>query len=455
MKQRKNKLLYVILAIVLILPCFLLSCEVAPDNEMTEVCVDNDHPSGYDYILTEADVNEINAAYAEKHNVKNMNWLASTEEASERRARIYFYFGKYGDTLVIWRNYDSEKRCCFSLEGYEFNFYIGSVWFIKNGKLYYNDDLPVEGLMTAAEAKAFYQDYMVNYLPNLHQDYEVAAFISKIEIPTEDEMAQINDVYDKWIVDKLYNEYISLLSEESQKYVYRSIYNEIGYEPHRFFHKDKFEDYHYYGKIGGKVFLAVETSANYFTSYNSAGYNFVYSGKSPGPLVYVDGVLTEVDEAYQNGIVSEAEIKELHERYLAYYYYFAGGRKEGAIPDELVIREYDETYKSPIELSINEIREIAWEYIEKERNLNSAHGVRCYGKFEGGVYAVMVDGPYMYMQALETERVADYEFYYNNSQKIKIYKDGVFYSMNEAYLMGLISKSDIASIQWEKTVIQD
>ena len=70
-------------------------------------------------------------------------------------------------------------------------------------------------------------------------------------------------------------------------------------------------------------------------------------------------------------------------------------------------------------------------------------------------YAVMVDGPYFYTQALETERVAGYEFHYNNGQKIKIYKDGVFYSMNEAYFMGIISESDVASIEWEKIAVED
>ena len=453
MTHRQNKTLFAILALVFFLPCLVLSCEIAPDTETTGVSVDNNPPRGYDYILTEADVDEINTAFAEKHGVRKMNWLASTVEASERKPGMFFYFGKYGDTLVIWRSYASEIRCCFSLEGYEFNFYIGSVWFIKNGKLYYNDDLPVEGLMTADEAKEFYDDYIVNYLPCVRRDYEAVEFISNIEIPTKEEMIRINDAYDKWVFDKLYNEYISLMSEDSRKYVYQSIYNEIGYEPHRFFHKDKFEEYHYYGKIGGKFFIAAETVRNSYSKYESGvpGYNFVYSGQSSGPLVYVDGVLTEVCEAYQKGIVSEAEIKELHERYLKYYYYFAGGKKEEPVPSELKIGNIHPD-SSPMELTEEEKRSIVWEYIDSDE-LQYTYGVRCYGKFDGGVYAVMIDGPYMYTQSHETERVANYEFEYANSQKIKIYKDGVFYSMNEAYLMGIISISDVASIQWEKTAV--
>ena len=265
-------------------------------------------------------------------------------------------------------------------------------------------------------------------------------------------MKAINDAYEKWSLDA----YIARYSEDKAAEAIKEAYRSMGYDPHRFFNDSKFKEYHYYGKVGGKVFIAAERTAKIsFTAYDIADCRFVYTVVGSGPLVYADGVVTELSEAYRKGIVTDAEVAEMHERYLAYYYYFAGGRKEGEIPAELQIREYDDTYKSPIELTSDEIREIAWEYIDSEKDLKYQYGVRCFGKFENGAYAVMVDGPYFYTQALETERVAGYEFHYNNGQKIKIYKDGVFYSMNEAYFMGIISESDVASIQWEKSVIQD
>jgi hypothetical protein len=341
-------------------------------------------------------------------------------------------------------------KCCFNIEGYDFDFYIGIAYFIDGGKLYDNTDLP-EDVLTPEEAKDFYDAYAANYLPLVRKEYAVLEYISGLEIPSEEEMKDINDAYEQWYFDV----FISHYSEDKAAAATKEAYRQIGCDPHRFFNDSNFEEYHYYGKIGEKVFIAVEQTTNYFTAYNVAGFSFVYSGIRSAPLVYTDGVVTELSEAHRKGIVSDAEVAEMHERYLAYYYYLAGGRKDGAVPDELKLREYGETYKSPIELSIDEIREIAWEYIDNEKNLKYEHGVRCYGKFEGGVYAVMIDGPYMYLQALETERVAGYEFYYNNSQKIRIYKDGVFYWFNEAYLMGIISESDVASIQWEKSVIQN
>ena len=455
MKDQQNKTLCAILAILLLLPCFFVSCAIANGDETTESSEDNNQPSGYDYSLTAADLDEINTAYAEKYNVKKMNYLRSLEEATVRKPRVFFYFGKYGDTLVIWRHYDPVRKCCFTMEGYEFNFYIGTVWFIKNGKLYYHDELPIEGLMTEEEAKDFHNAYTVHYLPLVRKEYAVAKYISGIEIPSEDEMVQINDAYEKWSFDKLYNEYILRNGSDKEDAAYKYAYSIIGYDPHRFFNEYLFEDYHYYGQIGGKVFLAAETSSRSFVEYVSGvpGYTFVYSGYSSGPLVYADGVVSELFEAYQNGIVSESEIAELHKRYLEYYNYFAGGRKKGLIPGALKIAENDDR-PSPIKLTNKEKREIVWEYIDSDK-LDYTYGIRCYGKFDGGAYAVMIDGPYMYTQALETERVADYEFKYNSSQKIKIYKDGNFYTLNEAYLMGIISKSDVASIQWDKTVIQD
>lgn len=459
MKYERIRVLFVLFAFILVMPVAFSSCfapegeksssEASESEENTDAPAE---PSGYDYVLTEEDLALINSAWNEKYSVKkkNFRFFTTLDEAMSRKTYGWYYFGKYGDTFILWYNTSQDVKCCFNIEGYDFDFYIGIAFFIDGGKLYDNTDFP-EDILTPEEAKDFYDAYAANYLPIVRKEYAVLEYISGLEIPSEEEMKDINDAYEQWFFDA----FISHYSEDKAAAATKEAYRQIGYDPHRFFNDSKFEEYHYYGKIGGKVFIAVEQTTNYFTAYDVADFSFVYAGFSSGPLVYADGVVTELSEAYRKGIVSDAELAEMHERYLAYYYYFAGGRKEGAIPDELMIREYDENYKSPIELSVDEIREIAWEYIDSEKNLKYTHGVRCYGKFESGAYAVMVDGPYMYLQALETERVAGYEFYYNNSQKIRIYCDGVFYSMNEAYLMGIISESDVASVQWNKTVIQN
>jgi len=457
MKYERIRVLLVLFAFILVMPVVFSSC-FAPEGENSSSEVSKEmtdvpsEPSGYDYVLTEDDLAMINSAWNEKYAVKQKNFRLFTtlDEAMSRKTYGWYYFGKYGDTFILWYNTSQDVKCCFNIEGYDFDFYIGIAYFIDGGKLYDNTDLP-EDVLTPEEAKDFYDAYAANYLPLVRKEYAVLEYISGLEIPSEEEMKDINDAYEKWYFDV----YIAHYGEDKAAAATKEAYRLMGYDPHRFFNDSKFEDYHYYGKIGGKVFIAVEQTTSYFTAYDVADFSFVYAGFSSGPLVYADGVVTELSEAYRKGNVSDAELAEMYERYLAYYYYFAGGRKDGAVPDELIIMAYDEKYTSPIELHLDEIREIAWEYIDNEKNLKYEHGVRCYGKFEGGVYAVMIDGPYMYLQALETERVAGYEFYYNNSQKIRIYKDGVFYWLNEAYLMGIISESDVASIQWEKSVIQN
>ena len=456
MKYEKIRAFFALLALVFVLPVVFSSCfapelgEGSGSKELTEA---PDQPSGYDYVLTEDDLALINTAWNEKYNVQMQKYrqFTTVEEAMKRNSRGWYYLGKYGDTVVIWyRNCPPDVKCCFDIDGYSFDFYNGIAYFFDNGVLYDNTDFP-EGILTSEEAKDFHGSFTEYYLPLVRKDFAVLEYMPDLEIPSEEEMKAINDAYEKWYIDV----FISHYSEDKAAAATKEAYSQMGYDPHRFFNDSKFDEYHYYGKIGDKVFIAVEQTTNYFTAYDVADFSFVSAGFSSGPLVYTDGVVTDLSEAHWKGIVSDAEVAEMHERYLAYYYYLAGGRKDGAVPDELKLREYGETYKSPIELSIDEIREIAWEYIDNERNLKSEHGVRCYGKFEGGAYAVMVDGPYFYTQAFESEDAADYRFHYHNGQKIRIYKDGVFYSINEAYLMGIISKSDVASIEWDKTVIQD
>ena len=461
MKNQKIRILFAFLAVVFVLPAVLTSCftssgEGAASETSQEVSTAPDSPdipSGYDYVLTEDDLALINSAWNEKYNVQMQKYrlFTTVEEAMKRNSRGWYYLGKYGDTVVIWYSCLPDVKCCFEIEGYSFDFYEGTAYFFDNGVLYDNTDFP-EDILTAEQAKELHDAYSANYLPLVRKDFAVLEYMPDLEIPTDEEMKDINDAYEQWYFDV----FISHYSEDKAAAATKEAYRQIGCDPHRFFNDSKFKEYHYYGKVGGKVFIAAERTAKIsFTAYDVAGFSFVYSGIRSAPLVYTDGVVTELSEAYRKGIVTYAEVAEMHERYLAYYYYFAEGRKEGEIPAELQIREYDDSYKSPIELTSDEIREIAWEYIDNEKNLKYEHGVRCYGKFEGGAYAVMIDGPYMYLQALETERVAGYEFYYNNSQKIRIYKDGVFYWLNEAYLMGIISESEVASIQWEKSVIQD
>lgn len=406
-------------------------------------------PTGYDYVITEEDLEQINVAWRTTYpsKAKNFRRFSDVETAMRRSVGTHYYFGKYGNTFIILE-YRS-KRCNFSLCGYDFDFCSGRVWFINGNRWYENANVPAD-LLTTEEAKAFYDAFTEHYLPLITYEYDILSFTPDIEMLEEDEMKRVNEAYEKWYVEKRY--------ESTQDYdkAYESTYGSIGYHPHRFFLSSKFDEYHYYGKIGGKIFIAKGRDTNIaFTTTEIAGYKFVLGGYDSLPLVYSDGIVTELSAAYENGLVSKQEVAKVHERHMAYYnYYFDDGRKEEPIPDELKIAD-NSAKPSPIELTDTEKREIVWEYIENDNDLKYTFGVRCYGKFEGGTYAVMIDGPYMYFQVVETEDIAGYRFTFPNSQPMYIYKDGVFYRLAEAYARDIISKEDVAAIQWSKTPIAD
>lgn len=406
-------------------------------------------PTGYDYVITEEDLERINNAWNATYPGKSKNFrrFSDVERAMRRTAWTHYYFGKYGNTFIILET--MAGKCNFSLRGYDFDFYEGRVWFINGNRWYENANVPAD-LLATAEAKAFYDAFTEHYLPLITYDYDILSFTPDIEMLEEDEMKRVNEAYEKWYVEKRYE------STKDYDKAYEYTYSSIGYHPHRFFLSSKFDEYHYYGKIGGKIFIAKERDTNIaFTTTEIAGYRFVLGGYDSLPLVYSDGVVTELSVAYEKGIVSKQEVAKAHERHLAYYhYYFDGGRKEEPIPDELKIADNPEN-PSPIELTDAEKREIVWEYIENDKNLKYTFGVRCYGKFDGGAYAVMIDGPSMYMQMIATETIAGYRFTFPNSQPMYIYKDGVFYRLAEAYAREIISKEDVAEIQWSKTPIAD
>ncbi len=168
-------------------------------------------------------------------------------------------------------------------------------------------------------------------------------------------------------------------------------------------------------------------------------------------IVCRGGELFELAEAYEKGIVSKDDVAFVYERHQAYTEYSEGGMKEIAPPAKLRITE---SYSaSPIALTNELKREIVWEYIADSANLEedllSPYAVRCYCDL-GGAYAVMIDGPWGYTQALRSETVAGYTFRFSDGQQIYIYKQGEFYSLRKAYELGVVDEDYIVAIEWFK-----
>ncbi|MBQ4141624.1 MAG: hypothetical protein IJD70_09830 [Clostridia bacterium] len=417
----------------------------AETTEITEV------PEGYDYVLTEDDLTMMNRAYCVNLDLPETYKKFKSIDSAMTRSDGGFYFGKYGDTIITWNNGGASDRCCFVLGGYNFDFYTGWLMLFENGVLYYYSEAIENNILTNEEIKEFYSDYTEFYLPVARKPHKYLEFVPEIEKLSDDEMRNINDSYEVWLYAKYYEEGLKKYKNKPDRekmaveYAYLKM-SYIGYNPHRFFNERNFKKYHYYGKFGNKVILAAQGITSIY-SKEIGDYKFVFN-KSTSLYVYENGEFTDLDVAYGNGTVTKDELGTIYERHLAYYSYFLDGYKEEPIPDNIKIVE--NAKPSPIELTLEEKREIVWEYIDSEKDLEYSYAVRCYGQFDNAC-AVMIDGPYFYSAEMRGETVAGYTFTFTSGQSMLVYSDGNFYSLLEAYLRNIITQGNVAAIEWDKT----
>ena len=404
-----------------------------------------------EYILTEADLEWMHGMFEHSPQYTGVETLG---RAMRREKDTAYYFGKFGDTVIVWNRQNYSEKPNFTICGYEFNFYNGSVLFFDPEGLYEPETEGVEGIMTAEEWKAFYDHYVEYYVPLNTDPYTYHNLSVSIEIPSEDEMRAINEFYGAWKYEQLYNKYYQRYIEAKQtpanadKNAVRAVAIDIGTDPHRFFNEDNYANYQYWGKIGEKFLLATQNSYVSLTVSEIAGFKFVLDGSGCEILICEGGKITPLAEAYEKGTVTKSEVAFAHESHVAYRNSLLSGKEEIAPPTRLKVNV------SSGRLSADEQREIVWEYIANsnslESELNATYAVRCFGKF-GNVYAVMIDGPWGYTQAMRNEVVAGYTFTFPDGHRMHIYKEGDFYTLNKAYELGIISEKDVAAIEWSKS----
>ena len=68
-----------------------------------------------------------------------------------------------------------------------------------------------------------------------------------------------------------------------------------------------------------------------------------------------------------------------------------------------------------------------------------------YGTYNGGV-VMIIDGYRGFAQALRDEEIAGITFKYSSSQGFEVWKNGNFYNLKSAYEKGILTKSDIETI---------
>ena len=412
-------------------------------------------PEG-DYVLTAEELAEMQEAF---DGAVSYSAFATLRTAMSRKQNSRYYFGKFGDTVIIWvaGGYDDLLHG-FEWCGYNFDFYAGRLYFYENGKFYDHNTAKESFIMTSEEIEAFYNHYITRFVPFNARPYTYLEFTEDVEKLTEDEMRSIDDAYAAWKYEQEYQYYYEMYidanysEQNARDSADSAAHHRIGYDPRRFFNEENFKIYRYYGKRDGKIFLSEKYDYDYPGIFEIAGYKFLIDNGASEVLVYADGEFTELTEAYEKGIVSKDDVAFVHGRTMAYAEYFREGLSEIAPPARLKIGT---PYKdSPITLPVELQREIVWEYIcdstRLEEELLSSYAVRCYGA-SGDAYAVMIDGPYMYTQAMRSEVVAEYTFTFNDGQRMYIYKGGEFYSLYKAYALEVVDEDFIVSIEWSKT----
>ena len=309
-------------------------------------------------------------------------------------------------------------------------------------------------------------------------DLTYPMFVDDLEPLSDAEMLDINEAYEDWKYERLCERYSSVANADE------FARNELGDSVHRFFNKEKYDRYQYYGKFGDCVVLATENFYYVATSAWVAGYEFKLDGTAD-LIVYRDGEIMTLSKAYEAGFMSDAQVGAAYERYLSYQAYLNGQEDSSIEIPELSIEFPEFTLPEinisdipnidisdtpqpdisdvPAELKIKysqegmlteaEARRIVWDYIKdngEENKLDSTYRITCHAK-SNGVYAVMISGPWAYTQAVRHVDVAGYTFLFPDGKRMYIYKDGAFYTLNEAYSAGVADKEFFVSIQWYKT----
>ncbi len=279
------------------------------------------------YVLTEDDLDSINAAWEAKYGVA---FADSIEEAMEKTRNGRHYFGKYGDTIVIRFNSDVGSSMTypivkFNLGGNEFSFSGGQMCFFKDSEVY--DVSEAASLLDQSQSDALYEYYTEEYL---YYDsdgaiYSYPQFVTDLEYLSQKTMAEINESYYEWKYQELYQIYLvtSSVYGNLEEKADRWARQQLGDDSHRFFNPQKYDLYEYYGKFGDCVVLATETHHLNLTSISVAGYEFKLGGTGE-LIVWRGGEIMHIGEALEDGYLTEEDIARAHGRYLAYQEYLEG-----------------------------------------------------------------------------------------------------------------------------------
>lgn len=320
-------------------------------------------------------------------------------------------------------------------------------------------------------------------------------FVADLEPLSEEEMMKINEVYEDWKYEQLYERYISSDGndpEQADEYA-RSL---LGDDPHRFFNKERYRNYQYYGKFGDCVVLATQDNRYVLMNSRVAGYEFELGGSTAGLVVYRDGEMMTLHEAYDAGFMTDAQVGAAHERHLAYMEYLDSPvekEAEIAIPDYTPPKttsmptywDYLPDLEPLSREQMTEIREAyakytfadqyvkyCKQYIARGENYDfgsayknaenaAVKGMkalftddyyysRYYGTFGDSVVVALVD----YTLAATEYRLKDASIVFPQGAEMYVYSDGEITEFGEFYKSGLMSDEDALRLWYRHQIYE-
>lgn len=380
------------------------------------------------YSLSQAELDAINEAWGDSR------FAESPEEVGYLEGERFIY-GKYDGAIVLGRG-----RSMLNVYGEES--VAGCIFQYPNGdgiRVYYDgeifglDEAYENGFLTAGQIKEIWRNHQIHVL-NTDQDFEDDYIygdyldpIDGLEPLTKTRVAEINAAW-----DALYPDFDGALIDPDKL--------------------NKGMNYRYLGTIGGRVIIWRSEGEGVAVTKNLRGYEFSHSSSFDIIVCYCD-TFYFIEEASEKWMLMIDQIELIHSRNEEYEKYYAVHNDKIEEPYLGELKIVDPTFSSPFKLSYEEQYEIIWNYIkddDSKTKLRYSYSVRCFMKSDGA-YAVMLDsGRWGYFQAVRHVDVAGYKFLFPDSQRMYIYKDGVFYTLLDAYEFGVVNEEYIASIIWNK-----
>lgn len=382
------------------------------------------------YSLSRAELDAINEAWGGDgfaESPKDVGYLSGTR----------FIYGKYDGAIPLARRKDYTAYSEVSVAGCIFKFTSGaSIKVYYEGKIFGLSEAYENGILSAAQIKDIWRKHQINILhkdEDFEDDYIYGDYLNPIEglePLTKSGVAEINAA---WAA--LYPDFDGALINTDKL--------------------NRGMNHRYLGTFDGMVIIWRSEGEGVAVSKKIG--EFEFSHKSSFDIIVCYGnefhFLGEDNPWYFNDM-----LEMIYSRNKEYekYYEVHNDLIEEPYLGELKIVDPISPSPSPFKLSYEEQYKIIMNYMNyikdyDEQKLKYSYSVRCFMKADGA-YAVMIDsGRWAYYQWMRHVDVAGYKFLFPDSQLMYIYKDGVFYTLLDAYERGVVSKEYIASIIWNKS----